>query len=77
MKTNVEILAAAYAGTQRAADDMAALQTAVDGGACITSAELLPKLGKLRNELRDALNAVQELKTRAKKAQAGAQKGKP
>jgi hypothetical protein len=67
MKTNTELLRTAYQATHMAADEITMLSQRVDRGAVITSAELLPKVRALRNELRRAFCAVQELKTRAKK----------
>lgn len=65
--TNEDLFRRAYANTHKAADDLAALSVKIDGGACVTGAELLAQLTAVRNDLRAALGAVQELKTRAKK----------
>lgn len=66
MTTNTELLRTAYQETHMAAGRLTALSQAVDKGAVLTAPELLPEIRALRNRLRTAYNAVQELKTRAK-----------
>ena len=64
--TNTELLRTAYQQTHMAADGITMLSQQVDRGAVLTAPELLPKIRALRNQLRAAYNATQELKTRAK-----------
>ena len=66
MTTNEAFLRVAFQETHVAADEITMLSQRVDSGACITSAELLPKVRSVRNALRRAHSAMETLKQRAK-----------
>jgi phage terminase Nu1 subunit (DNA packaging protein) len=67
MKTNVEILRDCFEQTNDAQAQVTTLQQAVDNGAVISATELVAEITTLRNTLRAAFCAAQELKTRTKK----------
>lgn len=65
--TNEELFLRCYGCVGGVNARLKQIETAIDQGSCITSEELLPSITKVRNDLRAALCAAQELKNRAKK----------
>lgn len=68
MTTNEELFERCYSATDDAAARLRALHEQIGTGGVVLSGEFLPDIRKVRNNLRAALSAAQELKTRAKKS---------
>ena len=71
MKTNVQLFNTGYAATQMASDQVVEIYRKTVDGLALDSRELRPALLELRNTLREAYCAIQELKTRVKQATDG------